>query len=400
MGINKKYSGYKSFQYLEAGKDYKAFKLSKEIGRVKPFIYPISKDEETRVQEIISKFIIISLHDHTDVHPEDITQVYEWVRNNRISTGYEGLSVSGLDAVFDGFLDGTNKVLSNYPWRWDSVIYELGMRISDIKHQDFVILGEKVEDIYKAHKEGKIALIPHIEGAAPIENDLERIEILYGFGVRMMGLVYSESNGIGSGLGEKNDAGLTNFGYKVVERMNKIGMAIDLAHCGDNTSLDAIEASKVPVFISHAGARSVWNTTRMKPDNVIQALAEKEGVIGIEAAPHTTISPQHPKHSLESVMDHFQYIEKLVGIDHVAFGPDTLFGDHVGIHHLFARELSISETHKGPEFTEVPYVEGIENPSEFSNIVRWLVAHGYSDSDIEKVLGQNIIRVLNKVWYK
>lgn len=398
MGLHKKYNGYKSFQYLEPGKDYKPFRLAKEINRVEPYIVPVTKKEEEKVQEILEKNIVISLHDHTDVHPENIEETFDYIRQNRIATGYEGLSVSGLDAVFDGLLDGTNKVVANYPWNWESVIYELGMRLSDIAHQDFLIRGERVDDIIRAHREGRIAFIPHLEGAAMIENQLDRVDILYGLGVRVMGLVYSETNSIGAGLREKNDAGLSNFGYQVVERMNKIGMAIDVAHCGDKTSLDAIEASKVPIFITHAGARALWPTKRMKPDEVIQALAEKGGVFGIEAAPHTTLTKKHNLHSIDSVMEHFQYIEKLVGIDYVSFGPDTLFGDHVGLHHLFARELSIKETHEGLEFQEVPYVKGLENPSEYPNIVRWLVKNGYSENEIAKVIGGNTLRVLKKVW--
>jgi len=127
-------------------------------------------------------------------------------------------------------------------------------------------------------------------------------------------------------------------------------------------------------------------------------------VIGVEAAPHTTLTANNPQHSIESFMEHFEYIRDLVGIDHVAFGPDTLYGDHVGLHHVYAAALSIDESHegdedKGPQFEEVPYVKGIENPTEAShNILRWLVKHDYSDEDIAKVLGGNILRVLEEVW--
>ncbi|MEM3828085.1 MAG: membrane dipeptidase [Conexivisphaerales archaeon] len=398
--MEKNYSGYKSFQYLEPGKDFEKFEFVKEINRVPSMEIKLSKEDEDRFKEILQNNIIISIHDHTFVLPEDLNQAKNYFRQNRIVTGYYGLSKSGLDAVFDGLLNSFDIINSNVPWKWDSIVYEIGMRLSDLSHQDYAIVGRKVDDIINAHKNGNIALIFHLESSSMIENDLDRIDILYGFGIRVMGLVYSESNMIGGGLKEKRDGGLTKFGYEVVERMNKIGMAIDLAHCGDQTSLDAIEASKVPVFITHAGSRTIWNTNRMKPDEVIQALAEKGGIIGIEAAPHTTISKKHPKHSLDSIMDHFQYIEKLVGIDHIAFGPDTLFGDHVGMHHIFARELGISEAQKMVSYEEVPYVDGIENPSEFKNIIRWLIKNGYSDEEIRKVSGENVLRVLRKIWIK
>jgi membrane dipeptidase len=100
-------------------------------------------------------------------------------------------------------------------------------------------------------------------------------------------------------------------------------------------------------------------------------------------------------------MQHFEYCVELIGIDHVAFGPDTLFGDHVALHHAFARHLSIASAHGQQDFTEVEYVDGVENPAEeFPNITRWLVAHNYTDDDIRKVLGGNVMRVLREVWYR
>jgi membrane dipeptidase len=186
--------------------------------------------------------------------------------------------------------------------------------------------------------------------------------------------------------------------------MNKVGIAIDCSHCGDQTSLDVIEASSKPIFLTHTGARSLWNIRRLATDEVLKACAGQGGVIGIEAAPHTTLTRKNPHHSIESFMEHFEYIKDMVGIDHLAFGPDTLYGDHVGLHHVFAEALSISSSHQGssdssPKFEEVPYVKGIENPTEGShNILRWLVDHEYSDGDIAKVMGGNIMRVLEDVW--
>jgi len=211
--------------------------------------------------------------------------------------------------------------------------------------------------------------------------------------------VYSEANVLGSGLKEKNDGGLTHFGHQVVERLNKIGMAIDVSHCGEQTAMDAVVASSKPIFITHTGARALWDAKRLKTDEVIKACAGKGGVIGIEAAPHTTITKKNDVHSVESFMEHFEYVKDLVGIDHVSFGPDTLYGDHVGLHHAFAGHLSIKQAftmHK-----EVPFVKGLENPSESSwNIIRWLVGHDYSEADIAKVIGGNTIRVLEEVWVR
>lgn len=397
----KKYDGYKSFSYLEEGKDYKIYKLSREYDRVEPFVYPVSEDEEKQVEKIFEDNLIISLHEHTFVTPDNLSEIFDYRRQGRDSTGYEGLSKSGLDVIFENFMDGTAFITSNAGWKWNDVIHDLGIRYSDFAHQDLIIRAETIEDIYRAKKEGKIALVSSIESATQIENEIDRVDVLYGFGVRVMGIAYSEANSLGSGLKEKNDSGLTAFGHRVVERMNKLGMTIDVSHCGDQTSRDVIEASSKPIFMTHVGARALWNINRLKPDDVIKACAEKGGVIGIEAAPHTTLTEKHREHSIESVMEHFEYTANLVGIDHVAFGLDTLYGDHVGLHHAFADALSIEAAHSGPKFDEVPYVKGLENPTEaYQNVVRWLVKHSYSSEDIVKVMGGNIMRVLKETWVK
>lgn len=394
------YDGYKSFQYLEAGKDYKIFKLAKEVDRVPSKDIELSKSEEERVHEILEKYIVISLHDHSTIFPENPEEMPAYIRSGRMWTGFEGLVASGVDVVFDGLFNGIGPIISRDPWDWENIVYQIGMFISDIDHQNTLFIVRRFSDIENAYKEGKIGIVIHIEGTPRIGDEIDRVDVLYGLGVRCMGITYSRGNEFGSGLADKVDRGLTDLGYKLVERMNKIGMAIDLAHVGDKTSLDVIEASRKPVFITHAGARTLWPTRRMKPDEVIQALAERGGVFGIEASPHTTLTLEDRRHTIETVMKHFQYIEKLVGIDHVAFGPDTLFGDHVALHKVFSRELSLTETRpKELEYTEVEYVNGLENPSQFKNTVRWLVKNGYSDEEIGKVIGGNIIRVLKEVWY-
>jgi len=393
------YTGYKSFQYLEPEVDYKPFRLAREVGRVPACAVEVMPGQERHAQALLERYLVISLHDHPFVITEDVGEIFEYRREGREWTAYEGMSVANVDVVFDNFMDGTALITSKAGWKWSDIIHDIGMRYSDMAHQKMIFRAETIDDFMAAKESGRIALVPCLEAATPIENEIDRIDILYGFGIRLMGIAYSEANALGSGLKERSDGGLTDFGRRAVRRMNKIGMAIDVAHCGDRTSLDTIEESEKPVFITHAGARSLWNTNRMKPDEVIRACAAKGGVIGIEAAPHTTLTKNHPAHSIESFMEHFEYCVNLVGIDHVAFGPDTLFGDHVGLHHAFAAQLSIKSAHGRMKYDEVEYVKGIENPAEgFANIVRWLVKHNYRDEDIENVLSGNIVRALREAW--
>ena len=404
MELTKKpaYKGYKSYSYLEAGKDYKEFEWE-DWDWSGHHIVELSGEQEAMAKEIFEKYPYLSLHDHPTFYPKDmssIDHIYDSMRQGRAVTGYEALAYSNIDCVFDNMLDGVNIISSPGGWKWIDIIHDLGMRLCDIAHQDFLIHCRTVEDIFEAKKAGKIAWVAAVEGAACIENEVDRIDILYGLGVRQLGVTYSESNALGSGLKEDHDGGLTRFGRKCVERMNKVGMLLDVSHCGQQTAYDAVMHSSKPVIASHVGAKGVWDIKRMAGDRLIKAIAEKGGVIGIEAAPHTTMSKTRMTHDIDSFMEHFEYVKDLVGIDHVGFGADCMYGDHVGLHHAFTAALSTGETSKSQtEYEEVPFVKYLENPTEASwNIPRWLIRHGYTDEEIAKVIGGNAVRVLREVW--
>jgi len=389
--------GYRSFQYLEPDVDYRVFELAPQIGRVEPYVVPLGDAEERRAQRVLAENIAISLHDHGDVsplHPEDN---WENIREGHIVTGYEGLAASGLDAVFENFLDGTSAITSKMGWKWDDVVCDLGMRYCDWAHQGHVVRAETVDDLLEAHRTGHLAMVPCLEAATPIENEVDRLDILYGLGVRLMGVVYSESNALGSGCRETHDGGLTKFGERAVDRMNRLGMLIDVSHAGDRTALDTIRAGRAPVCISHSAARTLWPITKNKPDEVIVACAERGGVIGIEAAPGTSMTEDSPEHTIDSVMAHFEYCVDLVGIDHVTFGPDMFFGDH-SIWYQGARAGLLASGDSPHDDVQVSYVKGLENLSEFPNVVRWLVKHGHSDDEIAKAIGGNTVRLVREAW--
>lgn len=395
MGAKKAWDGYRSFSYLEEGEDYRAFELAPQIGRVEPYVVPLSDEDAARADQLLQECVFISLHDHGGIAPVDIAENDAYIREGREWYGYEGLAASGLDAIFENFMDGTATITSKAGWKWTDVIHDLGMHMADVAHQSLVVVGSTVRDILDAHANGRIALIPCVEGAAMIENELDRLDVLYGFGVRMCGVTYSETNQLGGGVKDPVDGGLTRFGELAVRRMNRLGMAIDVSHTGDVTAMQTCRVSERPVFLSHSGARALFGERKLKEDDLLKAVADTGGVIGIEASPHSTISPAHPRHSIDSVMDHFEYCVDLMGIDHVGFGPDTFFGDHVALHEFYAGNLDTGEVE---QHEWVRYVEGLESPTEYPNIVRWLVGHGYDDEQIAKVLGGNVLRALADVW--
>ncbi len=388
---------YLSYSYLAPG-ELPAFDLSPEFGRVPGYDGGLVEDEATRAQRLLAESLVISLHDHPVRFPADMRDTPAYNRTGRQHTGFAGLAASGMTVIFDNMMDGTACVTGHAPWRWDDVITDLGMRQADIAHQDEVVVVRTVTDIEAVHARGGVGLVLGLEAATPIENEIDRLDVLYGLGLRQIGIAYSDSNALGSGLAERVDGGLTAFGHRAVRRMDQLGLAIDVSHSSDLTSLDVCRASSRPVFLTHGGARAVWDIPRMKPDDVLRAVAGTGGVIGMSAAPHTTLSAAHPLHSIDSVMDHFRYCIDLVGIEHVAFGPDTLYGDHVGLHVQFAHLMS-GVGSDGPPHERVAYVDGLENPTEiFANICGWLVQHGFSDDEVRAVVGGNVLRALRDVW--
>jgi membrane dipeptidase len=388
---------YTSYGYLAPG-DIPAFALSPEFHRVAPYDSPASQAERDRAERLLRENVVISLHDHPVQFPDDMRETPQYNRTGRQHTAFAGLMASGMTIVFDNMMDGTACVTGNAPWRWLDIITDLGMRQADLAHQDDVVVIRTLSDIDAAKRDGKVGLVFGLEAATPIENELDRLDVLFGLGLRQIGIAYSDANALGSGLSEKVDAGLTNFGRRAVQRMNQVGLAIDISHSSDRTGLDVCAASEQPVFMTHAGARAIWDTSRMKSDDVLRAVAETGGVIGMSAAPHTTLSHEHPRHSILSVMDHFLYCVDLVGVDHVAFGPDTLYGDHVQLHSVFGHLLRVADL-GGPTYEKVDYVDGLENPTEnFTNIAQWLVQRGFSDDEIVAVLGANIVRALEGIW--
>jgi membrane dipeptidase len=374
------------------------FPLAPEFGRVPPYSAGLTPEQQERADRLLADSLVVSLHDHPVRFPADMADTPAYNRTGRQHTAYAGLAASGMTVVFDNLMDGTACVTGRAPWRFDDVVTDLGMRQADLAHQHHVVVIRDVADVERVHADGRVGLVLGLEAATPIENEIERLDVLYGLGLRQIGIAYSDSNALGSGLAEARDSGLTAFGRRAVRRMNQLGLAIDVSHSSAQTALDVCAVSERPVLLTHGGARAVWDIPRMMPDDVLRAVAGTGGVIGISAAPHTTVSATHPRHSIASVMDHVDHCVELVGVEHVGFGPDTLYGDHVGLHTVFA-DLLGGATSAAPPHERVPYVDGLENPTEnFANITGWLVQHGWGDDDIRLVLGENVLRALRLSW--
>lgn len=347
-----------------------------------------SETERAKAAEILASSCPMSLHDHPVVLPDPINRatLSAWERKGREELCYPGLLRSKLAGVFACAMSLDDLFAAV---RWASLLR------ADLAHQSVVSLAESHSDLRmnRAGAPKPLSIFLSVEGLSMIFADLAGIEILYGSGIRCAGITYNHRNSLGSGLREANDEGLTKFGKSAISLMNELGMIVDIAHAGDRTSLDVCAHSRTPVVISHAGARALCNSSRMKPDDVIKACAATGGLIGIEAAPGTTRVDGAMQHDIDSVMQHLAYAAELVGSDHVALGPDTFFGDHVGFHGAFGYRGGTGAASR-PESA----VFGMDNPGEcVRNATLWLVQHGYSESDISKIIGGNVVRLIEKV---
>src|SRR5690606_37906471 len=147
---------------------YSPYEPADQLERVEPYLIPLSPAEEDRVSRLAESCVMISLHEHLDVKPADIREMPAITKEGRVLMAYEGLAHSYWDAVFDNLMNGHCTIYSKSGWKWDEVIHDLGMRLCDIAHQDFLIHGLTVDDILRAHEQGKIAWIASLEGAAMI----------------------------------------------------------------------------------------------------------------------------------------------------------------------------------------------------------------------------------------
>lgn len=381
-----------SYGYLD--EKLPPFRLAKQVGRIEEQAVRLSQNDEERAMRLHAESIVIDLHLHLTVLPEDMRDFEMWARLGRPATAYEGIQRSALSGCLCGFGGTMARRSSPTPWQLSDAIWDLGIRLSDMwHHKDRVLIGHSVKDILEAKASGRTAVIPHIENAQVIGDDLDRLDVLYGLGVRCVGLTYNSRTTIADGCTERADGGLSRLGFKVVERMNRLGMLIDFSHCSPLATKEAIEASRAPVCATHSFARSVHNNPKGKSDDIIKLMAEHGGVVGVMAVPNITCSTE--VQTVFHVLEHVNHIVKLVGVDHVAIGTDAMFGDHVGFQ-KYIREREFIDLSKLVKSFPVTHMEYIENPGQWPNITRALVAGGYSDDDIKKIIGGNIVKLLRE----
>lgn len=257
----------------------------------------------------------------------------------------------------------------------------------------FSLVG-KAEDLDRAKREGKCAVIMGVQNSEHFRK-VEDVKAFYEIGQRCSQLTYNSQNLLGSGSTERVDGGVTDFGAAIIEAMNKVGMLVDVSHCGDRTTLDAIAISPKPIAITHSNCRALVNHPRVKTDEAIKALGAKGGVMGITGV-RMFVSEKEPT-TIANVVDHIDHVVKLIGVDHVGIGSDA---DLNGYDDMPADQYKMLKAgyKSSYAFRDKIDTDGFDHPMKTYDLVEELIRRKYSNENITAILGGNFRRLLGATW--
>lgn len=263
-----------------------------------------------------------------------------------------------------------------------------------------VRLVRRYADVLQAKRDGKLGVILSMQGADALEHELRYVALLYKLGVRLIQITYNQRNNLGCGVFEPHDTGLTRFGQQAIYEMNRLGIVIDLSHVGHRTSLDAIEVSMDPAVFSHCGVKALNPHKRNLTDDQVRAVAAKGGVVGL--CPHSVMcmKEREKRPTVDDFIDQIKYVADLVGEDHVGVGTDRWMRPTLGYK---LERMEFERTLPGffGKFSGMEkHVAGFNYYDEWENLVDHLLERGFSDTQIQKILGGNFCRVFQRVWEK
>ena len=258
-----------------------------------------------------------------------------------------------------------------------------------------IMIATTVEDIYRAKREDKIALVICLEGAAALEDEIYCLRNLHRLGLRCLGLTHNWRNSVADGMGECSGGGLTYFGIEVVKECNRLGIVLDVSHLSDRGTEDVLKHSSQPISASHSNARAVQPHGRNLTDEQIKGIAQSGGVIGLHAI--NFLVTNDPQPTLDHFLRHIVHIAEVGGIDCVGIGPDLMENWDMNSFKLIMEGA--------PRFASVPlkglnfvYPQGMSSLAELPNITAGLLKLGFSEKDVTKVLGGNFLRLFQQVW--
>ncbi|MEZ4588016.1 MAG: membrane dipeptidase [Gemmatimonadales bacterium] len=306
---------------------------------------------------------------------------------------YQAYRDSGYTAVALGHGAGSYEAAVRFFADWNGFL---------AGYPDWFLRIDDGADFARAKETGKFGVILTFQGSDHFRS-ADDVGTFFGLGQRLSQLTYNYQNRIGAGFLEENDGGLTVFGREIVARMNEVGMAVDVSHCADRTTLDTLDVATRPVVFSHASCRALApGHLRNKTDEMIRKMAQTGGVMGIPFL-RMMIRADEPV-AVEHVLDHFDHVARLVGAEHLAVGSDMdLVGNPNPVN---GPNQSVPATpnferyrlHVDADGNRLLTIEGLDHPKRSYDLTEGLIARRYSDDDIRGILGGNAVRVLTEIW--
>jgi membrane dipeptidase len=267
-------------------------------------------------------------------------------------------------------------------------------------YSDLLMRIDDARGFARVRNQKKIGIMLTMQDSTHFRSPAD-VDEFFALGQRISQLTYNFNNRIGSGFLEQRDGGLSVFGLSIMNRMEKVGMGVDLSHCADQTTLDALEAATKPALFTHATCRTlVQGHLRAKSDEAIRKLAKTGGIMGI-AFIRFLVRDREPV-GIANVLDHFDYVRKLVGVEHLAVGSDL---DVMGLGNPIGgggfrpdSQPNFDRYRYHVEKPELVATNGLDHPKRMFDLTEGLIARGYSDADIKMILGGNAARVLGSIW--
>ena len=269
-------------------------------------------------------------------------------------------------------------------------------------YTDWFTRIENAGDFERLKKSNKVGIMLTFQNADHFRT-ADDVNTFHSLGQRVSLLTYNSTNRLGSGFLADTDMGLTPYGAEIVARMNQVGMAVDLSHCGDKTTLDGIAATKKPAIFTHAACRAlVPGHMRCKTDEMITNMAKTGGVMGIPLI-RFMIKIDEPV-TQENVLDHFDHVTKLVGVEHVGVGGDLdLVGNPNPVHSPSGNDMpsgqhNFDRYHVHADTDGRLTIRGLDHPRRIYDLTEGLIRRKYSDANIGAILGGNWSRALAQIW--
>jgi membrane dipeptidase len=269
-------------------------------------------------------------------------------------------------------------------------------------HPEVFSRVRKAEDIFLARESGRTGLIYGLQDGVSFEDDIERLPALRQIGVRVIQPTYNRRNLLGDGCMEPGNAGLSRNGLIAMERMNELGITVDLSHCGRRTAADAIRVSKRPLGFTHTGCYALAEHPRHRTDEEIRAVSASGGVTGIFIMPYLAKGKQP---TAADVIRHLEHAINVGGEDHVSLGTDGTVSPSVLTEEYkeHFREMTRKRKEAGiaaPFETEEGYLfaNDLNTPRRFETLAGMLLERGHSESRVEKIMGANVLRLFTDTW--